>query len=79
MAGSRPWAVRIENDCCCSRADSGWRFFTGEETQEYIDDLNNTGIYEVNTIANYDPDIIPYLDAPPGSKFGRIGGKFVHE
>jgi hypothetical protein len=28
-------------------------------------------IYDVNTIANYDPSIIGHLDAPLGSAFGR--------
>jgi hypothetical protein len=28
-------------------------------------------LYDVNTIANYDPSIIPLLDAPIGSAFGR--------
>src|SRR6185369_10529996 len=51
--------------------DSGWRFFSGEESQAYVDDPLNTSIYAVNTIANYDPAIIPYLDAPAGSAFGR--------
>ncbi|MDJ0708829.1 MAG: DUF2185 domain-containing protein [Woeseiaceae bacterium] len=59
--------------------DSGWRFFSGEETQDYVDNLENTGVYDVNTIANYDPTIIPFLDAPPGSKFGRVGDTFVAE
>lgn len=59
--------------------DSGWRFFSGEESQEYVDDLDNTAIYDVNTIANYDPAIIPYLNAPPGSAFGRQGDEFVSE
>ena len=27
--------------------DSGWRFFSGEETQAYIDDLENTSICDV--------------------------------
>jgi len=51
--------------------DSGWRFFSGEETQEYADDASNFEIYDVNTIANYDPDIVPYLDAPAYSAFER--------
>ena len=51
--------------------DGGWRFFCGKETQEYVDDPNNTMIYDVNTIANYDPEIIPFLDAPYGSAFER--------
>lgn len=51
--------------------DSGWHFFSGDESQEYADDPTNYEIYDVNTIANYDPSIIPYLDAPAGSAFGR--------
>jgi hypothetical protein len=51
--------------------DSGWAFTSGDESQEYMDDTSNHGIYDVNTIANYDPDIIPYLDAPPGVAFAR--------
>lgn len=54
-----------------SGSDSGWRFFSGDESQEYVDDPDNTTIYDVNTIANYDPEIIPFLDAPPGSAFAR--------
>ncbi len=61
--------------------DSGWRFFTGNETDEYVNDPDNVTIYEVNTIANYDPNIIPFLDAPCNSAFGRDPdtGKFVEE
>lgn len=59
--------------------DSGWRFFSGEETQEYVDDPNNIMVYDVNTIANYDPAIIPYLDSPYGSAFRRRGNDFAPE
>lgn len=52
--------------------DSGWRFFSGTEDQEYIDDFNNTTIYSVNTIANYYLAIIPYLDLPVGTELERI-------
>jgi hypothetical protein len=55
------------------RADSGWRFLSGTETQEYLDNPDNLTIYDVNTIANYDPEIIPLLDAPLGSAFERAG------
>ena len=54
--------------------DSGWRFFAGDESQDYIDDLWNTGIYEVNTVANYDPDIIPYLQVPAPCRFEKVPG-----
>jgi hypothetical protein len=51
--------------------DSGWRFFAGDESLEYTDCAGNFGIYDVNTIANYDADIIPLLDAPEGVAFAR--------
>ena len=51
--------------------DSGWVFTSGGESQAYMDNPDNTAIYDVNTIANYDPDIIPFLDAPIGSSFAR--------
>lgn len=51
--------------------DSGWRFMSGQESQEYMDNADNIAIYDVNTIANYDPEIIPYLRAPIGSAFAR--------
>jgi hypothetical protein len=54
-----------------SNSDSGWRFFAGVESDEYVNDPNNTGIYDVNTIANYDRSIIPFLNAPVGSAFER--------
>jgi hypothetical protein len=58
--------------------DSGWRFFAGDESQEYTDDPDRIAIYDVNTIANYDPGIIPLLEAPPGAAFERDGaGRFV--
>jgi len=51
--------------------DNGWRFFSGTEDQDYVDNPNNTCIYNTNTIANYDPAIIPYLDLPEGSNLDR--------
>jgi len=57
--------------------DSGWRFFAGDEDDAYIDDPANIGVYAVNTIANYDPEIIQFLDAPAGSAFLRVNGKLV--
>ena len=59
--------------------DSGWTFLAGTETQEYMDNPHNIGIYEVNTIANYDPDIISLLNQPAGAAFERDSksGKFI--
>ena len=54
--------------------DSGWQFFSGTEDQDYVDDFNNLLIYDVNTIANYDNAIIPYLTLPAGTQLERIPG-----
>ena len=51
--------------------DSGWTFLSGDETQDYLDNPAGLGIYNVNTVANYDPAIISYLDAPVLSAFER--------
>ncbi|MCB0648993.1 MAG: DUF2185 domain-containing protein [Saprospiraceae bacterium] len=55
-------------------ADSGWRIFSGTESQDYVDNSSNTEIYDLNTIANYDPSIIPYLNSPFGTELERIPG-----
>jgi len=58
--------------------DSGWCFTAGLESQEYMNNPDNHGVYDVNTIANYDPDITELLDSPVGSVFERDSeGNFV--
>jgi hypothetical protein len=58
--------------------DSGWRFFAGDEDDSYVNNPANIEIYDLNTIANYDRAILPYLAAEAGSTFDRVGGdKFV--
>ena len=52
--------------------DSGWTFLKGDEDEEYMNDASNHHIFALNTICNYDPDIIPYLDAPVGTAYIRI-------
>ena len=51
--------------------DSGWRFMAGDESEDYMENQDNHGFYEVNTLANYDQKIISLLDQPIGSAFGR--------
>lgn len=51
--------------------DSGWRFMSGFEDDAYMNDPANHAAYDVNTIANYDPSIIPFLGAPEGSVFEK--------
>ena len=51
--------------------DSGWQFFAGDETDAHFDDPDARGVFDVNTICNYDRDVIPFLYALPGSVFER--------
>ena len=53
--------------------DSGWRFTAGDESDEYMDDPNNAGIYSLNTICNDDSDIIPLLNTSAPCAFERDG------
>lgn len=58
--------------------DSGWRFMSGDETSEYMNDTSKSGIYHLNTICNYNPNILSILDSPYGSVFVRNeNGEFV--
>lgn len=52
--------------------DSGWRFMAGNEEDEYMNDPNNHHIFAINTVCNYDRDIIPYLHSNVGSTYIRV-------
>jgi len=52
--------------------DSGWRFLKGDEDEEYMNNPNHHHVFALNTICNYDPDIIPYLEAPIGTAYIRV-------
>jgi len=51
--------------------DSGWKFFSGEEPQEYVDDSDNVGEYPLETITRIDPSVAPLLDTPAPCAFER--------
>ena len=53
--------------------DSGWRFFAGNETDAYINNPDNVHLFSINTICNYDRDIIPFLKSEIGSAYIRTG------
>ncbi|HTD06015.1 DUF2185 domain-containing protein [Undibacterium sp.] len=68
----------MTRDSPINAQDSGWRFFAGDEDQEYMSRNENHGVYDVNTIVNYDPSILPFIDAEIGSRFERDeDGDFV--
>ena len=51
--------------------DSGWRFFCGDEDQDYTDNPDNIGIYDISTILEIDNSVMPFLDSPFGAAFER--------
>lgn len=58
--------------------DSGWRFFSGVgEDDDYLSNPDNSGVHDVNTIANFDPSILPFLNASIGSAFERQDDRWV--
>ena len=60
------------------RPDSGWHFLKGDEDDAYMNDVFNHHIFAINTICNYDPDILPYLHLPIGTYLIRTKeGKFI--
>ena len=52
--------------------DSGWRFFAGDEDDEYVNNPENTHIFKINTVCNYDPSIMRYLHSEAGSAYIRV-------
>lgn len=55
--------------------DSGWRIFSGYESQDYTDNPNNTGIYNPSTILKIDSSIKELLLKGVGSVFERKNEK----
>ena len=57
--------------------DSGWQFLVGNEDEDYMKDNDNHHVWKLNSVCNYDEDIIPYLHSPIGTALIRVpGGKF---
>lgn len=47
--------------------DSGWRFFTGDETDEYTDNPDNFTVYSVSDITKTNPAVSEFINHPEGS------------
>ncbi|MCB9001179.1 MAG: DUF2185 domain-containing protein [Bacteroidales bacterium] len=54
--------------------DSGWRFYSGTETEEYVEDEYHFMMFDLNYIANCDPTIVPYLKTKVGAELERVSG-----
>lgn len=47
--------------------DSGWRFFSGAESDEYLDDTQNFETLPLNEVLNRAPEIEALLNEPEGA------------
>ena len=61
----------------CNEMDSGWIFAHGTEDDDYINDPNNSRVYDIDSIAHLHPEILPHLDGPVGAAFYWDGSKFL--
>ncbi len=51
--------------------DSGWRFFCGDEDDEYVNDPDHIAVYDINTILEIDRSVFPYLNCAVGTALER--------
>ncbi len=51
--------------------DSGWRFFCGDEDDDYVNNREHIAIYDINTILEIDKSILPYLSCATGVALQR--------
>lgn len=61
------------------RPDSGWRFFVGNESKEYMDDSENLVIVGLNTVCNINPSIMAHIYARVGKSYSFADGKWIEE
>ena len=61
------------------RPDSGWRFFHGDETDEYANDPANIQIVSLNTVCNLCPSVLAFLEAPVDSAYAWNGKDWIKE
>lgn len=57
--------------------DSGWRFFSGNETEDYMNNPDNFAIYSVESIISIDERITQFINSDFGSEFILQNGIFV--
>ena len=66
------WAVQtMVRAAPAHEEDSGWSFTSGLETPEELADPDRSGAYDLDLVANVDPDVLPYLTWPVGTVVER--------
>lgn len=47
--------------------DSGWRFFSGDETDEFAANPENFGVYDISDVTRNHPSVAEWLAQPAGT------------
>ena len=70
------YCERFKPPRCDEGWNSGWWFLAGDEDDEYMDNDDNLNFSDLNTICNYDPEIMPFLTRPYGESldFSELDG-----
>ena len=62
-------------------SDNGWRAIGDTDTQEYIDNPENSMVIDFNTLANIEPAVLAVYDMPIGTDlefcFDNTGRYFI--
>lgn len=66
------WPVQMmRRGAPAHEADSGWTFASGLESADELADPARSGAYDLDLVANIDPDVLPFLTWPPGTVIER--------
>ena len=57
--------------------DTGWRFLAGDEDDGYLNNPDNFDVFDLNTVCNYDGDIVKILDGKIGESYYRDGDSLI--
>jgi hypothetical protein len=72
------WLFREES---ANSSDNGWRAIGDNDTQEYLDNPENSIIVDFNTLANIEPAVLAIYDMPVGTDlefcFDNTGRYFI--
>jgi len=67
--GKLKWCVRDES---ANPVDSGWRFFSNIDTDEYLEDAKNMSIWNFDKIVEIEPAVLLIHDMPAGTDVALI-------
>lgn len=68
------FAYREQSD---NESDSGWRFFTGNEDQEYVDNADNILLFPMPDIIKIDESIKEILESDYNTAYEKENDTFI--